>query len=58
MDRGHESGFDADRVVDHLGDRCKAIGRARAVRDDLVILGQLVVVYTVDNGEVGAVGGR
>ena len=50
--------LDADRVVEHLGDRRQAIGRARGVGDDLVVLGQLVVVDAVDDGEVGAVGGR
>ena len=58
MDRGHEALVDADGVVEHLGDRGEAIGRARGVRDDHVILGQLVVVDAVDDGEVGAFGGR
>ena len=58
MDRGHEAGFDADRVVEHLGDRRQAVGGARGVGDDLVVLGQLVVVDAEDHGEIGAVGGR
>src|SRR5580765_1407314 len=57
VDRRHESGFDADRVVEHLCDGCKAIGGARAVGNDLMILGQLVVIDAEDHGEVGAVGG-
>ena len=58
MDRGHESGFDTDRVVEHLGDRRKAIGGAGAVGNDLVILRQLVVVDAENDGEIGSVGGR
>ena len=58
VDRGHEALVDADRVVEHLGDRREAIGRARSVGDDGVRLGQLVVVDAVDDGEVDAVGRR
>jgi hypothetical protein len=58
MDRRHEALVDADRVVQHLGDRRQAVGRARGVRDDDVILGQLVVVDAVDDGQVGVVGRR
>jgi hypothetical protein len=58
VDRGHEAGVDADGVVQHLGDRRQAVGGAGGVGDDLVILGQLVVVDAVDDREVGAVGRR
>ncbi len=58
VDRGHEAVLDADRVVEHLGDRREAVGGAGGVGDDLVVLGQLVVVDAVDDGEVGAVGRR
>jgi hypothetical protein len=37
VDRGHQPAFDADRVVQHLGERREAVGGARGVRDDLVI---------------------
>ena len=57
MDRGHEAGLDADRVVQHLGDRREAVGGATGVRDDDVVLGQRVVVDAVDDGGVGIVGG-
>ena len=43
-------------VVQHLGDRRQAVGRARGVRDDLVLGRQLVVIDAVDDGEVGVVG--
>ena len=56
VDRRHEALLDADRLVQHLGDRRQAIGRARGVGDDVVVLGQLVVVDAVDDGEIGAVG--
>ena len=44
--------------LQHLGDRRQAIGGAGGVGDDHVVLGQLVVVDAVDDGEVGAVGRR
>ena len=49
--------LDADSVVQHLGDRREAVGRARGVGDDEVVLGQLLVVDAIDDGQVGAVGG-
>ena len=58
MDRGHEAGLDADGVVQDLRNRREAIGRARAVRDHLVIAGQLVVVDAEYDRRIGAVGGR
>ena len=56
VDRRHDALLDADDVVQHLGDRGEAVGGARGVRDDDVVLGQLVVVDAVDDGQVGAVG--
>ncbi len=41
-----------------LATGAQAVGGARAVRDHQVILGQRVVVDAVDDGGVGAVGGR
>ena len=58
VDRRHEAVLDADGVVEHLGDRRQAIGGAGRVGDDEMVLGQLVVVDAVDDGEIGAVGGR
>ena len=43
-------------VVQHIGHRREAVGGARGVGDDQVVLGQLVVVDAVDDGQVGAVG--
>src|SRR5580698_1187712 len=31
VDRGHEAGFDADGIIEHLGDRREAIGGARTI---------------------------
>ena len=37
VDRRHEARLDADEVVQDLGDGREAVGRARGVRDDLVV---------------------
>ena len=59
MDRRHHAFLDADGFMQHLGEGREAVGRARRIRDDEVILGQLVVVDAVDDGEVGVfAGGR
>ena len=44
--------------MQHLGEGREAVRRARRVRDDEVILGQLVVVHAEDDRQVRAVGGR
>src|SRR3546814_1914109 len=54
MDRGHQPALDAERVVEHLGHRREAVGRAASVRDELVIAGQLVVVDAINDGQVDA----
>ena len=38
VDRGHQAVLDADRLVQHLGHRGQAVGRAGGVGDDLVLL--------------------
>ncbi len=43
-------------IVQHLGDGSQAVRRARGVRNDEMVLRQLVVVDAVDDGQVGAVG--
>jgi tRNA(Ile)-lysidine synthetase-like protein len=40
----HQAALDAERVVQDLGERRQAVGRARGVRDDLVLGLQVVVV--------------
>ncbi len=57
VDRGHETLVDADRVVEHLRDRREAVGGARRVGYDLVVLRELVVVHAVDDREIDAVRG-
>jgi hypothetical protein len=57
VDRRHEALLDADRIVKHLGHGGEAVRGAGGVRDDHVVLRQLVVVDAVDDREVGAVGG-
>ena len=55
--RRHEAALDAERVVEHLGERREAVRRARRVRDDVVALG--VVVLLVDaHDERGVLIGR
>merc|ERR1719473_2090269 len=55
--RGHEALLDAEVVVDHLGERGEAVGRARRVGDDVHRLG--VVLLLVDaHDEHGRVRGR
>ena len=39
---GHQSVPDAERLVQHLGDGCEAVGRARRVGDDVVGVGVVV----------------
>ena len=58
VDRGHEAALDPVRLVQDLGDRRDAVGRAGGVRDDVVLLRVvLAVVDAEDDGEVG-IGGR
>jgi len=56
VDSGHETTDDAILVMDDLGKRSKAVGGARGVGDDLVLLGELGVVDTID--EHGCILGR
>ena len=44
VDRRHQAVLDADRVVQHLGDRREAVRRARRVGDDVVAVGVVGVV--------------
>ncbi len=57
VNRRHEAVLDADGVVQHVHHGCEAVGGARGVRDDEMILGELVVVDAVDDRQVRAVGG-
>ena len=47
-----------DAIVEDLGHRCQAIGRARCVRHDGVFTGQLVVVDAEHNSQVHTLGRR
>ena len=47
---GHQTLYDAELVVDNLGQRSQAVGGAGSVRNDLHILGVLVVVYAHNEG--------
>ena len=38
VDRRHQTVLDAKGIVEHLGDRSQAVGRAAAVGDDFVLL--------------------
>src|SRR5690606_27626761 len=52
VDRGHETTLDADRVVERLGQRREAVGRAGGVRDD-VVRGRVVVGVVDTDDERG-----
>ncbi len=54
----HEALFDADEVVQHLGDGREAVRRAGCIRNDEMILGELVVVHAEDHGEISSICGR
>ncbi len=45
---------DADRLVQHLGQWCQAIGGARSVGDHSLV-GQQLMVHAVDHGQVAAI---
>src|SRR5690606_8301296 len=55
---GHHAAFDADGIVQNLGDRHQAVGGAGSVRYHQHVLGELVVVDAIDHGQIGAVAGR
>src|SRR6185369_5211756 len=57
VDRGHQAAFDAQRVVQYLGDGRQAVGRAGGVGDDPVLGRQLVVVDAIDDRQIDALGG-
>ena len=59
VDRGHQAVLDPDRVVEHLGHRGQAVGRARGVRDHVVVVAvvDLVEVDAERDGDV-RLGGR
>jgi hypothetical protein len=59
MHRRHPPFADAEALMDHLGERRQAIGRARGVRDD-VVLGRSVsvIVDAQDDREVWSLGRR
>ena len=50
MDRAHNAGLDRSQIVQSLCHRGKAVGGAGSGGDDLVFLGQRVVVDVIDDG--------
>jgi hypothetical protein len=58
MHRRHVAVLDADGLVQNLRHGREAVGGAGGVGDDVVLLGELVVIDAVDDGEVGAGAGR
>ena len=56
VDGGDMATLDADRVIEHLGDRGQAICGAGGVGDDDVLRGQLVMIDAKNNGLVGILG--
>ena len=55
--RGHETTGDAHAVVQYLGHRRQAVGRAGRVRHDHIVRGQRGMVHTIDNGFVRVLAG-
>ena len=59
VDRRHPPLLDAERLVQHLRQRGEAVGRARRVRDDLVLRGIVLLVVDAEHDRhVGFLGGR
>ncbi len=58
VDGGHQALDDAELVVQHLGNRRKAVRRARGVGDDVLAAVVLVVVDAQHDGDVLVGGGR
>ena len=54
VDRRHVAVLDADRLVQHLRHRREAVGGAGGIGDDVMPLGELLVVDAEHDGEVGA----
>src|SRR3546814_964897 len=52
--RGHQAAFDADRVVQHLGNRRQAVGRAACIGNDDVVTRQRLMVHAIHDGFVHA----
>ena len=48
VDGRHEALLDAERVLQHLGHRRQAVGGAGRVRDDVVLLGVVLVVVDAE----------
>jgi len=49
VDGGHQSGFDADGLIEHLGHRRQAVGGARGIRDDVITVLEDIVVDAIDH---------
>ena len=56
VDRGHMTTLDANRIIEHLGNRGQTIGRARRVGDDDVLRCQFSIIHTVNDGLVSILG--
>ncbi len=48
MNGCHEAFYNAELVVEHFGDRCKAVGGARSVRNELCAFNVGFFVYTAN----------
>ena len=59
VDRRHQAVLDPDGVVEDLGERREAVRRARRVRDDVVLVGVVLVEVDAEaDRDVLALGGR
>jgi len=58
MDRRHDAGGNSNFLVQHLGDRRKAIRRARRIRNDRMVLLQHVVIDAIHDRGIDVVAAR
>src|SRR5690606_4436789 len=56
MNRRHEALLDAESIVQNLCNRRKAVGGAGSIRQNDVLAADLVVVYAIDDRQVGTIG--
>lgn len=56
VDGGHHAALNTEGGVQDVHDRGQAVGGARCIRDDKIVLGQRIVVHTIDDGLVGTCG--
>ncbi len=57
VDGGHQRLLDAEGIAENFGHRSNAVGGARGIGQDVVLLRVvLILVHPQDNGQIGALG--